>query len=88
MVICAAPTAIKNMLCMTGSLPEAWGADGAFPALQYLALGWNHLTGTLPASFFGTSPFKNVTEIYLAYNELVGSLPAASPSCSLCLPKV
>ena len=72
----------------TGSLPEAWGADGSFPALQYMFVGWNKLTGTLPASYFGTTPFQNLAVIVLSYNTLVGSFPTASLSCSLCQPKV
>lgn len=44
---------------LVGSLPESWGADGAFPALQHLYLNNMKLTGTLPV-LWGRTSFRSL----------------------------
>lgn len=73
--------------CLTGSLPEAWGETGSFPALRVLALSFNSLTGTVPASYFGTGSFRRLGILALAINNLSGTLPSVLPLCGLCQPK-
>lgn len=44
-----------------GTLPDAWGAPGAFPRLEELYLGWNNsFTGSLPASWGSPTAFQNL----------------------------
>lgn len=78
---------VYSAWCCTGSLPEAWGETGSFPALRVLDLGDNSLTGAVPASYFGVGPFKRLLLINIAFNKLSGAIPAALPTCTLCQPK-
>lgn len=41
---------------ISGSLPEAWGGQGAFPRLLQLLTPRNALSGTLPPSWGGGLP--------------------------------
>lgn len=56
-----------------GGLPPAWGAAGAFPALQKLDISFNHLAGGLPA--WDQGGLAQLTTLALARNELSGTVP-------------
>lgn len=43
-----APPAPPAAAARAGTIPDAWGQAGAFPALSLMALGFNQLTGELP----------------------------------------
>ncbi|EFN53922.1 hypothetical protein CHLNCDRAFT_136136 [Chlorella variabilis] len=61
---------------LTGPLPEAWGAAGAFARLAYLSLANNDLTGSIPASWGGKDALAALELIQLSGNKLCGDVPA------------
>ncbi|KAI7845437.1 hypothetical protein COHA_000989 [Chlorella ohadii] len=60
---------------LSGPLPDAWAADGAFLNLTDLAIENNSFTGSLPASWGRAGAFPNVWRIWLDDNKLTGTLP-------------
>ena len=59
-----------------GTLPEAWGASGAFPQLRVLAAKGNRLQGPLPGSWGNASAaLPSLTILNLDANQLWGALP-------------
>jgi hypothetical protein len=60
---------------ISGELPEAWAAPGAFPALQSLSLSMAHLNGALPRSWGAPAAFPALKNLLLDRNQLRGSLP-------------
>ncbi|CAL8464777.1 g4312 [Coccomyxa elongata] len=61
-----------------GQVPAAWGANGAFPALQVLHLSNNPgLNGTLPGSWGAdNSSMTQLQRLMLSSTNVTGSLPA------------
>jgi hypothetical protein len=59
-----------------GTLPEAWGSNGAFPQLRVLAAKGNALQGPLPGSWGNsTAALPSLTILNLDANQLWGALP-------------
>ena len=67
--------AAQILLILTGTLPAAWGAEGAFPALDCLGLFADHLNGTLPAAWGSNMSFPSLRSLQLGPTRLTGSLP-------------
>ena len=61
---------------ITGSLPESWASNGAFPSLLVLGLGDTNVTGTFPANWATTQAFPQLQVLALDSTRLHGSLPA------------
>ena len=61
---------------ITGSLPESWATDGAFPSLLALGVADTDITGTFPASWASTQAFPQLQVLDLESTRLHGSLPA------------
>ena len=60
---------------LTGQLPEAWGAPGAFPDLFALECADNLLSGTLYSSWGSSSAFQQLQLMDLSGNDFTGVLP-------------
>ena len=82
MHVCAAGAhslVLTRAACVhAGSLPEAWGANGAFPQLRVLAAKNNALQGELPGNWGNSSTaLPSLTILNLDGNQLWGGLPAS-----------
>ncbi|KAL4434012.1 hypothetical protein ABPG75_000453 [Micractinium tetrahymenae] len=62
---------------MSGPLPDAYGAPGAFKILKSLALQNNSLTGPLPDSWAQAGSFPRLQNLTLDINTLTGGIPAS-----------
>jgi hypothetical protein len=60
-----------------GTLPDAWGTNGAFPSLRLLTLNRNwQLTGSLPATWGNSSDSLQRLEVLTMHDcNLTGTLP-------------
>ena len=65
----------KMITYRAGTLPAAWAAPGAFPALEQLLLWGTNLTGTLPATWGDSASFPSLQQLYIGNNNLTGTLP-------------
>ncbi|KAI7838603.1 hypothetical protein COHA_007611 [Chlorella ohadii] len=61
---------------LNGSLPAAYGEEGALPRLLNLVLSNNQLSGTLPAEWGGPGALPALSLLALGFNRLTGELPA------------
>ena len=71
-----------NGLCnhVTGTLPAAWGGDGAFPAMTVLEIDITSMTGSLPSAWGGNHSFPALSDLLLTndvaqVSKLSGTLP-------------
>ena len=71
-----------NGLCnhVTGTLPAAWGGDGAFSAMTVLELDITSMTGSLPSAWGGNHSFPALSDLLLTndkdiVSKLSGTLP-------------
>ncbi|PSC69697.1 Serine threonine-kinase CTR1 isoform A [Micractinium conductrix] len=62
---------------VTGTLPVAWGAKGAFANLTELDLTHNQISGTLPEGWADEGAFPVLSTLRLERNKLNGTLPAS-----------
>lgn len=71
------PDGFKNdiNIWITGPLPAAWGAAGAFPALSVLLVSSMSLTGSLPATWGQQGAFPALQDLQLGNSSQNGSLP-------------
>ena len=60
-------------ICYTGTIPSAWAAAGAFPALLVFQVTGAPIHGTLPASWGSNGSFQALGD--LEVNGLSGTLP-------------
>ena len=67
-------------LTLSGSLPnlpDAWAANGSFPALQLLSFSGDELAGSLPDSWTQSGSFPQLKFLDLSSTQVSGTLPAA-----------
>ena len=57
------------------SLPDAWAANGSFPALQSMNFSFAVLAGSLPASWGQPGAFPELLNMNLSLTQLSGRLP-------------
>ena len=66
----------------TGTLPDAWGAAGAFPALSILLVQSIPLTGSLPAPWGQQGAFPALQILMLGAMKISGVHLRLSTSCT------
>ena len=65
-----------NATSLTGTVPAAWGRNGAFPSIVRLQLGSTGLAGSLPAEWGSESGFQQLTHLPIANCSITGTLCA------------
>lgn len=69
----------SNNLTLTGclpDLPDSWGANGSFPALQAINFSTANLAGPLPSSWAQGTAFAALLTMNLSMTQLSGTLSA------------
>jgi hypothetical protein len=61
---------------LRGTLPAAWGVDGAFTELKRLDMSSNSLGGSLPAAWANPAAMPDVRYLNISYNAVSGAVPA------------